>query len=477
MPLAREWDAAILKCLTRLFQGAPPHERCFLSGPGGLDIRIVAEELALLRCLSCSRAVDCIRTCMPALASLTLQSAPQPLHAEIDAAWHALPAAVRCAEHVRHPMSPTAPAAPTPPPPSIDPKAEVSPRRALTTAFTASRREDLFHRLDDVDRVLLEASSSKGARAWADATPTYANRQMSSTHERIAFSIWLGAEDVAELAGSADPRGRDLLRADSAGRVHRHTAMVDAIGDLEREAKCSVWPEVTGMFMAYRDDHPAVARGRSPRSDGAKRRIDLVAYDNKDLAGRLIDPTIVDPATYARSRTTGNHGKAPQAEPGGGRRRGSQGGALPRRPPRLHAAPSRVDHPGGHGRSGALGGQYIAALGHLLARRRNGSDYPRRQQVAAATKEVRERIGVALMRALGPWRAAWPTRLQIRPTRSWPRPSATSTPVGARTRPLSGVTEAETASLTCQGRGSRRACLAQARAWLRRGMLRASPER
>ena len=94
-----------------------------------------------------------------------------------------------------------------------------------------------------MDRVLLEASCGKGARAWADATPTYANRQMTSTQARLAHCLWLGAL-VAELMGTSDPRGRDRLRADRAGRTFRHTATADAIGDLEKEegGHGLVWP-------------------------------------------------------------------------------------------------------------------------------------------------------------------------------------------------------------------------------------------
>ncbi len=72
------------------------------------------------------------------------------------------------------------PAPPTASPPSTPVKATVAARRALTAAFAADARKALFLRLDDVDRVLLEASCGVGARAWADVTPTYDFYQMDS---------------------------------------------------------------------------------------------------------------------------------------------------------------------------------------------------------------------------------------------------------------------------------------------------------
>jgi hypothetical protein len=73
-----------------------------LRGEGGLDIHVVAEELSLLRVLSCGRAVDCIRKYMPRLAPLTVPSEPpsHPVHIEIQADWEALPVVVRAADGV-----------------------------------------------------------------------------------------------------------------------------------------------------------------------------------------------------------------------------------------------------------------------------------------------------------------------------------------------------------------------------------------
>ena len=230
-----------------MFAGAPPHPRCFLAGGGGLDITVISEELSLLRVLSSSRALDCIRTYMPRLKQLTVPSSPptHPVHIEIQAAWDSLPASVSGAAGVRHPLTPPAPPPPparnarTASPPSTDSEAAVTERRALSAAMAAHRREALFLSMGELDRTLLEASHGKHGRAWADVTPTYACYHMTSTQARLAYCIWLGGE-VAELRGAADPRGRDRLRSDAAGRMLRHTAVCDSIGDMEKEAVCGV---------------------------------------------------------------------------------------------------------------------------------------------------------------------------------------------------------------------------------------------
>ena len=70
-PLAEEWDAAVRKCLTCMFAGAPPHPRCFLAGGGGLDITVISEELSLLRVLSraAARWTASARTCRASSSS------------------------------------------------------------------------------------------------------------------------------------------------------------------------------------------------------------------------------------------------------------------------------------------------------------------------------------------------------------------------------------------------------------------------
>jgi hypothetical protein len=103
----------------------------------------------------------CIRKYVPRLAPLTVPSEPpsHPAHIEIQAAWEALPAAVRAADGVLHPLAPapqplpppppTVPAPPTASSPSTPVKATVAARRALTAAFAAHARAALFLSLDD----------------------------------------------------------------------------------------------------------------------------------------------------------------------------------------------------------------------------------------------------------------------------------------------------------------------------------------
>jgi hypothetical protein len=404
MPIAIEWDAAVHKCLTRMFKGAAPHPRCFLRGEGGLDIHVVAEELSLLRVLSCGRAVDCIRKYMPRLAPLTVPSEPpsHPVHIEIQAAWEALPVVVRAADGVLHPLAPapqplpppppTVPAPPTASPPSTPVKATVAARRALTAAFAADARKALFLRLDDVDRVLLEASCGVGARAWADVTPTYDFYQMDSTQSRLSHCWWMGGE-VAELAGSSDPRGRDLVRSNNAGHTNRHTVMVNAIGDVLKDAGQAVWKEVTGLFPAWCADVSAAARNGVVH--GELRRMDLVSTSH-DLDGRLIDPTVVDPATPEEVERAATSAVArptrvvDDAE-------AAKVAHYPDVPPGFTLSPVGFTT---QATCGALGKRFLTDLGRMLACRRNGTATPHPRHLAAATREVRARVGVALMREL-----------------------------------------------------------------------------
>ena len=232
-----------------------------------------------------------------------------------------------------------------------------------------------------------------GRLLMADATPTYANRQMSDTLARLAHSIWLGSA-VAELQGTSDPRGRDRLRADRAGHVHRHTAVVDAVGDLEKEAKRTVWKEVTGLFGHFPADMPAAARGAV--RDGRLRRIDLVTVDHATMKGGLVDPAVVDPATPAAVAAAAT---AADAQPN---RVADDEEAVklahyPDVPPAFTLSPVVLTTQAG---CGTKGQEYLSVLGLALARRRNDTADPRRRQVAAAVREVRERVGVALMREL-----------------------------------------------------------------------------
>jgi hypothetical protein len=125
--VAAEWDKAIEACLTLMFR-APPHPRCFPSGPGCLGITKMVDELALCRVNGWARAKDVVKAIFPRLAHLTVIPAgsTHPVHAEVLSAWAALPASATTADGV---LSPLAPAAPnTASPPSTDDKAAVAAR-------------------------------------------------------------------------------------------------------------------------------------------------------------------------------------------------------------------------------------------------------------------------------------------------------------------------------------------------------------
>ena len=267
----------------------------------------------------------------------------------------------------------------------------MSERRALSEAMAAHRRKALFLSMDDLDRTLLEASCGKHGRAWADITPTYACYHMTSTQARLAYCIWLGGE-VAELRGTADPRGRDRLRNDAAGHVIRHTAVCDSIGDMEKEAGHNVWTEVTGLFGPFPPDMPASARGQV--TNGESRRIDL-AITNRSLEGQLLDPTVQDAATPTAVAAAA---VAPEADPNRvlNAAEAVKKAQYPDTPPGFKLYPIAISTQMGVGDTGR---EYVALLGLALARRRNGTDTPHGRLVAAATREVHARVGVALMRA------------------------------------------------------------------------------
>ena len=129
--VAVDWDAAILACLTRMFR-APPHPRCFASGPGCLGIAKLAEELALERVAGWTRSKAVVAAHFPRLAHLTdiPAGSTHPVHAEIVSAWASLPAAVTTADGVISPLAPN-----TASPPSTDDQAAVAAPRKLREAF------------------------------------------------------------------------------------------------------------------------------------------------------------------------------------------------------------------------------------------------------------------------------------------------------------------------------------------------------
>ena len=111
-------------------------------------------------------------------------------------------------------------------------------------------------------------------------------------------SLELG--DIAELiGGSAEPTGRSTMRADRAGRIHRHHGVARTYADLCFEAGHRVWTEAP-VFPEFSDAMSTKARGGVLR--GSLRRIDVLATPIGGLTGHAIDPRVMDPARHAAGR-------------------------------------------------------------------------------------------------------------------------------------------------------------------------------
>ena len=290
--LAPRWDAAIAACLTSMFRCSPP-ARCFVSGPGGLDISVLAEELHVLRLNGWSRAKVAIGQCLPSLAHLTVIPAvpTHPVHAEVVRAWEALPLAVAGADGVRSPFADAAPT--TAPPPSTTKAAVVAAQHKLSNALSTTRRAAVRAGLTPLGRLLWERAADTGAKHWLNMTPLYASRRLSSDEHRVATCIWLHG-DIAELiGGSAEPTGRSTMRADRAGRIHRHHRVARTYADLCFEAGHRVWIEAP-VFPEFTDATSTKARGGVLW--GSLRRIDVLATPIGGLTGHAIDPRVMDPA-------------------------------------------------------------------------------------------------------------------------------------------------------------------------------------
>ena len=147
------------------------------------------------------------------------------------------------------------------------------------------------------------------------------------------------------------------------------------------------------MFGPWPADTPTAARAGVV--DGSRRRIDLVTTD-RGLGNNLIDPTVVDPATPAAVAAAV---VATDARPN---RVADEAEAVKKvhysdPPPGFTLRPVALTT---QASCGEMGQMYMKELGLALARRRNDTADPRPRQAAAAVREVRERIGVALMREL-----------------------------------------------------------------------------
>jgi hypothetical protein len=206
--LAPRWDGAVRKCLTAMFKGEP-HPRCFVSGPGGLDIAVLAEEMHVLRLNGWSRAKSTIDEHLPALRHLTTFAADSahPVHAEVVRAWQALPPAVSGADGVLAPFSD--PAAPTTaPPPSPDKAAVVAAQRKLSRALLVWQCGRIRAALTPLGRLLWERAAGKGAKQWLNIAAKYASLRLDGDHARVATCIWLNAPNPPSRSWPPRPTRR-----------------------------------------------------------------------------------------------------------------------------------------------------------------------------------------------------------------------------------------------------------------------------
>jgi len=391
--LAPRWDTAINACLTAMFRSAPP-ARCFVSGPGGLDIVVLAEEMHMLRLNGWSRAKTTIDEFLPALRHLTSFSAQpaHPVHAEVARAWQALQPTVSGADGVLSPFA--APAAPSTAPLPSTYKAAVDAAAAaqgkLSAALSKCKRAAVRAGLTPLGRLLWERAADKGAKAWLDMAPIYAARKLTSDQYRVAASIWLHS-GIAELSSLADPSGRSLMRADRAGHVYRHHGLARTYADLGLEAGHRVWTEAP-VFPEFSASMDTAARGGV--ASGSSRRIDVLTVPTGALTGMAIDPTVLDPATPVLLARWCSAADVPCP---------LKAAELVKR---AHYADLPRDwelFPCGHGTQGDMGpGGHacVNKLAALIAAHRNGGLQPARAALDAVRREVYGRLGCSLMREL-----------------------------------------------------------------------------
>ena len=279
-----------------MFHSSPP-ARCFVDGPGGLGIPLLAAEMHMLRLNGWSRAKATIDEFFPELRRLTYftVASTHPVHAEVVRAWHALPPTVSSGDGVLPPFAD--PAAPTTaPPPFTDKAAVVAAQRKLSEAFTNWRRGQIRARLTPQGRLLWERAAGKGAKEWLDMAPLYPSRRLTSEQARVATLLWLHRA-IAELGtelGTADPAGRSLLRADRAGRIHRHGGVVIPYADMFVEAGYQVWTEAQ-ILPEFDDSMSAAARGGV--ASGSARRMGVAAVPpDTSLTAHAADPSVLDGA-------------------------------------------------------------------------------------------------------------------------------------------------------------------------------------
>ena len=347
-------------------------------------------ELALDRVNGWERSKEVVVEHFPRLASLAVipTAAPitHPVHVEVMAAWASLPASVKAADGVLSPLA--SPSPNTAPPPSTDDKAAVeNPRRKLTKAFSQHQRDTVRSSLDPLGKALFDAAATKGAREWVDATPRPGVPVLNHTQTRVALSLWLGAR-IPELANERDPLGRARMRGDAAGRNHRHSGLVSALGDLMVESGHRVYTEVVGIYGPFPAGMSAAARRDVAR--GELRRMDLVGV-TASLAARCVDPTLIDAHSPTLLRR-GPRALCPLAEA-----EEAKAAHYVDTPDPFTFSPFAA---GTLTELGPSASACLEELAQLIARRRNGGQEPSMRLLASVRRYVRVKVGRAIMKHL-----------------------------------------------------------------------------
>jgi hypothetical protein len=164
------------------------------------------------------------------------------------------------------------------------------------------------------------------------------------------------------------------------------------LADLLQEAGFVVWREVMGLYGPFPEGMSAADRGGV--ADGTKRRMDLVAINNNGLL--LIDPTVVDQATPDRVRADSLAAEVDYAA--------AANAAEKQKIAHYRGGPSGSTFTpvamGTQCSAGTRGYEFLKLLGYELACSRNGTRTPSDLSVSFAVREVRERVGVAILRKM-----------------------------------------------------------------------------
>ena len=260
----------------------------------------------------------------------------------------------------------------------------------LCAAVAKEQRAALFDSLDGTGKAVLELATARGTRGWADAAPLFSYRQLTSLQARVAATLWLGGQ-LAELAGRADPTGRALMRG--AAPALRHTPVVQAHLDLLLQTGGRVYKEPPGLFGEY---SPAVPHNVRSSATGTGRRPDGAAVIG--MTAFLFDPTVQDGATpddVARLASAGAGTKPVRAVTKAEAAKLAYYG--PDVPLGFDFYACGYDTAAGCG-AGAHAFHHM--LARLIATKKNGGQPPSSKLILFALKDVKERIGIAVMRAV-----------------------------------------------------------------------------